>query len=251
MSKSLIALIFLCFFISSSFVGAVSSDNLPFRVEVSPKQNVKIGSLVSFKNNKFTLSGKGDIKNTVAVVIEKADLFIDSAESTDGFYLAPGGIYPTLVKGPVLAGDKLVLSSISGVATVDNSASYYLGVSLENYSGDQESLVLSEIYSIDKRENLNDIGIYPVQGEKKLLGFISISNLQDSIWVKYTGVLISVITVISGVIIFAKSLFYGVTSIGRNPLAAKKIIIGTAINVFSSIFLIAFGTVLSLYLFSL
>ena len=211
------------------------------------RDNLAEGTIVSLEEEGLvvTPANKDNLANLYGVVVPSDDLVVtDPNDDENSVLVSRGGVVDTLVsdlEGEIKSGDPVTVSTVAGIGEKAVSSGLIIGIAQADFAGGSEN---GRQFSVDSSEGKREIsvGTIPVKvdiqnysaaagsqgveggGRNKLL------KLADSVagqTVKPYGAIIAGIILLFGIFISAflvtSSGYASLISLGRNPLAEKKI----------------------------
>lgn len=225
--------------------------NLPgLAVSVSiPQGDIKEGTIIIYTPQGYKVADKEYDSNVYGVVTTKAAISIEKENSASSYLVSSSGITYVRVNtsnGAIKKNDWITTSSTKGVGIKAIRTGYVIGSALESYSS-----------SNPKTEKLIPVLIsFRHVAPKSLLksNILDIFNLsalatyeQPLTVFKYLiAAVLIIVSFVAGFLVFGRVATLGVQSIGRNPLASRKIEAGIIINTLITIAVIAAGLTLAL-----
>ena len=254
MSKKLLftcCFLFSIFFLFCAYSIFSQNTNLPGLAIsiVIPEKNIKEGSIITYTPKGYKVSSKEYDPEVYGIITNRAAISIDKADSVSSYLVSSNGVVyvrVTTINGPIKKNDWITTSSIAGVGMKAIRAGYVIGSAQENYSASNpkaEKLIPVSISfrHVAPRNVLNS----------NLLDIFNLSALatyeQPLTVFKYLiASFLVILSFVAGFLVFGRVAGLGVQSIGRNPLASRKIEAGIVINSFITIAVIAAGLILAL-----
>lgn len=215
------------------------------------KTAIANGTVVSLEDGAAVVvpASRDNMANLYGVVVPSGDLaFTQTQDDTSSVLVAKDGVVETLVstvKGDIKSGDAITVSAVKGIGEKAVVSGKIIGIAQANFT---EQSAGSEQFSIETNKGSRNVkvGIIPVKIEVQMYSISSgaqglngenanrnkVLQIADSIageTVKPFALLIAGLVLLFGVFISAflvtSSGYASLVSIGRNPLAEKKIVV--------------------------
>jgi hypothetical protein len=246
----------LCFLVllGLSSVGA-SSPNISHAY--STAKPIKDGSIVSIstqKRNYVEAANTGNGTRLIGVTLKSGDSILAFDPDSAKVQVATSGTVNTLVSdinGDIKVGDQISVSPFNGIGMKSELGTYVIGVAQTPFNSKSEGATTSKVkdrtgeqkdvsigyvrLSIVVGEVVNSNGKQP-NGLQKLVK--TLSGRTISTWRIIVSMAIGLITAIAIITLIYASIYGGIISIGRNPLA-KSIIFRALSSVLSMSILVA------------
>lgn len=219
--------------------------------------NVNDGSIISNSSKGFTLTQKPYDMSVVGVVVLNAAISLEATSPSDKVkrypivYSGTTHILVSTINGPITKGDYITSSSIPGVGMRSTKAGFVVAAAQENFTSKNPKelkrieAVLFMRHSAPRatlQRNLFDV-----------------ANLSALAWTEepltvFRYLLAGIVILLSfflGFISFGRVAGRGVEALGRNPLAARVIQLGIALNVFITVAIIAAGILVAILILTI
>src|SRR3989338_6521903 len=219
--------------------------------------NVNDGSIVSTSAQGFILTKKPYDITIAGVVTLNAAISIEAINQTDKikyYHIVSSGTAKVLVStinGSIKTGDSLTSSPIPGAGMKATKSGFIIGTAQENFtSTDSNQLkpikaVLIMRYSAPRatmQRNLFDVA-----------NLSAIAWTEDPLTVfRYLmAAFVIILSFFLGFFVFGRTAARGVEALGRNPLAARAIQLGIALNVLITVAIIAAGILVAILILTI
>lgn len=147
--------------------------------------------------------------------------------------------------GDIQVGDLLTSSSTPGVAEKATRNGYIVGQALEEYSGDEEGLILSTV-TVQQTTAFTDVRTNLIELLREGLAAPILTPLAVLRYVLAAFVLVAAF--ILGFVYFGRMARTGVEAVGRNPLAARRIQFNIILNLLLMFGIFCIGLTLSYFI---
>ena len=219
--------------------------------------NVNNGSIVSSSSKGFILSQKPYDMSVVGVVAVKPAVSLEAASLSGDVKRYPvistgtTGILVSTINGPIAKGDHIASSSIQGVGMRATKAGFVVAAAQENFSSKNPK----------ELKRIEAVLIMRHSAPRATLqrSLFDIANLSAIAWTEepltvFRYLLAGVVILLSfllGFFSFGRVAGSGVEALGRNPLAARVIQLGIALNVFITVAIIAAGILVAILILTI
>lgn len=221
-----------------------------------PIQDSKVreGDIISSSDQGFILANKFYDAKIVGVMSLNPAVVFDIKESGDNSKRYPVistgtvGVNVAVVNGNIKKGDLITSSTIPGIGMKATKSGFVVGTSLENYSSEKKENVKRILIVLNLR--------YTSAKSTAKNSFFDIVNLSSlaleeeplNVFKYLVAAFIVVLSFILGFMVFGRVAGKGIEAIGRNPLAAKMIQLGIALNVLVTAAIIAAGILIAFFI---
>ncbi len=230
----------------------------------APLDTGTIVQLTGKDSNRVKIAKQAELQNMFGVVVDRSQLPVTlSNEALENeTFVAVSGTYNTLVStqgGPIVTGDFLTLSSVSGVtmkagteekivfgramASFDGKGLTLGTTALKDTSGKaNKTVALGQVpVTIDIKRNPNDKST-----KTKVPEFLervgqAIAEKQVSPVRIYLSMAITAVSIIAAIVILYSGVRNGVISIGRNPMSKKSIFRALLEIILTSVLILIIG----------
>ncbi len=220
-------------------------------------KKVSAGDIVSSTNKGFTLSRKPYDQAIVGVVSAKPAISFDVNETGSNvkrYYVVTTGtvaVKVSTINGVIKKGDLISSSAIPGVGMLASKTGFVLGASLENFSAKKPEEVGLVNLVLNLRASSSQAGI-----KSRLIDVSNLSALalleEPLTALRYLiAGLVVVFSIVLGFYAFGRVAGRGVEALGRNPLAARIIQLGVALNVLITIAIIGAGILIAILILTI
>lgn len=220
-------------------------------------KEVRAGSIISSTSKGFFLSRKLYDNNVIGVVSDKPAISFDitqvgsKVKRYQVVTVGTVGINVSTMNGAVKKGDLVTSSIIPGVGMKATRTGFVLGTALDNMtsSNPQEVKKVNVVLNLRTVSSASTIRTPLLD----LSNLSALALLEDPILAfRYIlAALILLLSFILGFVAFGRVASRGVEAIGRNPLAARMIQLGVALNVLVTIAIIGAGIVVAILILTL
>lgn len=249
-SKRLIISTVLSLFFIANFVSFVSAQNNSSGFAVSipmTGKNVFDGSIVCSVDSGYSLCDKSYNPNMYGVVSLSPSIYFDSSKVGSYPVVSNGKAY-VMVKGDadtIKVGDYITSSDSPGIGQKAQKSGYVIGTALEEFNETDSSKTKKILVSISVKPAIltQRAGTNLIQMIKEGIDGAFLSPLSALRYV-VAGVIV-IVSVVFGLVYFGKIAKSGVESIGRNPLAGKRIEMGILINSIATIAIMGVGIIIA------
>lgn len=216
---------------------------------IIPQKNLKDGTIITYTSKGYKVASKEYDPDVYGIITTKAAISIDKENNTSSYLVSSNGIIyvrVTTINGAIKKDDWITTSSIPGVGMKATRAGYVIGSAQEAYAATNPKAEKLIPVSISFRH------VAPKNAlNSNLMDIFNLSALatyeQPLTVFKYLiAAALIIISFVAGFLVFGRVAGLGVQSIGRNPLASRKIEIGIIINTLITIVVIGAGLTLAL-----
>ena len=258
--KSVLFITLLALFLFLFFASHISADIPVLGVATTvtiDDSAVRDGSIVSTSSKGFILTQKAYDLSVVGVVALNAPISIETNKQNNKVKNYPvissgtAKILVSTINGPIAKGDGITSSSIPGVGMKATKSGFIVGTSQENFT----SANPKEIKPIQ----IAFIMRHSAPRATLQRNLFDIANLSAMAWTEepltvfryLLAALVLLISIFLGFFVFGRIAGRGVEALGRNPLAARVIQLGIALNVFITIAIIAAGILVAILILTI
>ncbi|OGK47646.1 hypothetical protein A2963_02770 [Candidatus Roizmanbacteria bacterium RIFCSPLOWO2_01_FULL_40_13] len=241
------------------FSPAVHSQDLSFGVATTitiNEKSVKNGSIVSTSNKGFILAKTLYDPKVVGIVALRPAVAIedDSAGNPNRFPIVNSGktlVLVSTVNGNISTGDLITSSAIPGVGMKSTKSGFTVGTALEKFTSTKPEQIKPIQVALTMR--------YSAPRATLSRNLFDVANLSAMAWTEepltvfryLLAALVLILSFILGFIAFGRTAGKGVEALGRNPLAARVIQLGIALNVIITVAIIAAGILIAILILTI
>lgn len=230
-----------------SFPRSIKAAEISTAIAISltiADKNVKDGSIISSSPQGFKLSRIDYDPAVYGVVSEDPAVFVENKKLSNSKPVITSGkgfVLVSTINGPIKANDFIATSVIPGVGQKANLNGFIVGGALENYTNPDPKKIGKILVSVSPRYNAGFISLR--SNLLQLLKGATIAHVLSPLAsLRYLiAAVISAAAFILGFIYFGRVARSGVEALGRNPLAARLIELGVAMNVLLTVVIIFVG----------
>lgn len=210
-----------------------------------PEKNIPDGSIISFSGKGYFISRNPYDTLVVGVVSRSPAMALSEEGQKDAYPVITSGtvnVRVTSANGAIKAGDTITTSATPGVGMKATKSGYAIGIAQQNYNSKSIGLIqvtLNMHYGYVNRSIGNSIF------EIFKIGEVAGSESPTVVFKYVISAIIVILSFVLGFFSFGRIAALGVEAIGRNPLAARMIQVGIALNVVITVSIIASGFVIS------
>ncbi len=219
--------------------------------------NIRAGSIVSSSTEGFVLSTKPYDQTVIGVVSDKPAISFDIFQLGAGekrYQVLTAGtvrVNVSSINGTIKKGDLVTSSSIQGVGMRASKTGFILGTSLAEMSAKD----VKEIRKVPIFLSLRSVASQS-SAKTRIIDVGNLSALaliEDPLTaLRYIlAALVLLLSFVLGFFAFGRVASRGVEAIGRNPLAARMIQLGVALNVLVTVAIIGAGIVVAILILTI
>lgn len=258
MSNSRKILIFFLSFLSFLVVFSARAVDFGIAKQVAIQdKDVRAGYIISSGEGGFFTSKKTYDQGIVGVVTASpaASFNTNALDAKDKRYFVldsgTSHVYVSSINGNIKKGDYITSSNIPGVGMRSTRTGFVLGSSLENYSSKDPKTIKKINVDLNPRIIASQrVAKNPLVD----IGNLSIVELtEDPLnYLRYViAALVIIISFFFGFFVFGRIAARGLEALGRNPLAARVIQLGIALNVLITVIIIAAGIIVAILILTI
>ncbi len=260
----------LIFLFSTTFKLLFSTANAAsanFSHSYNATENINTGSIVSFVKGQSSfveLANSDNGNRLVGVAVSSNDSLLAADASNSKVQVAINGIASTLastVNGDIKVGDQIAVSPFAGIGVKSPPGSYVIGQAQSSLSDNTNGVAQQELTDRNGRSSKITIGYIRLQiavGYFSTNSSPSLNSLQK-VFKSITGrtastlrvaisLLVIVVTLIALIALIYASVYGGIISVGRNPLAKSDIFRTLMMVLLLAVMLVASCSVTLLFL---
>ena len=256
--RSLILASVLVLFFSASFSQAQERRDFAVAQELTiNEKQVRDGDIISSLPQGFVLTRKTYDQAMIGVVSERPAVAFRTigVSPAQKKYLVVSsgttGVNVSTINGPIKKGDILTSSTIPGVGMRSSKSGFIVGTALDDYKD-------NNIYNVKKINVLLSFRPVGVPGSVRSnlvdVGNLSLLAILEDPLTAFRYLVAAVVIIFSfllGFYSFGRVAGRGVEALGRNPLAARVIQLGIALNVIITVAIIGTGIVIAILILTI
>jgi len=258
--KALFLTLVLGLYFSFCLASTISAKDLTLGVATTVPindSNINDGSIVSSSSQGFTLTKRPYDMSIVGVVALNAAISLEGTSLSDKVKRYPivssgtTGILVSTINGPIAKGDHIASSSIPGVGMRATKSGFVVAAAQENFTSKNPKEL--------KRMQAVVIMRHSAPRATLQRNLFDVANLSAIAWTEepltvFRYLMAGIVILLSfflGFVAFGRVAGRGVEALGRNPLAARVIELGIALNVFITVVIIAAGILVAILILTI
>ena len=240
--------VFLLSIFENSIIYAQSESNgIAISVKIEEKDLLD-GSIICIQNNGlYGCKEEYDI-GIYGIYIDKPSVVIEDLNEVDGKALLTSGktkVRVTNKNGEIKKGNYITTSTVSGVGQLANKSGNIVGVALEDYIPQTNQEIGKIMIAINIKP-----AVIPAAKSGNVIevlkqGFMAPVMSPLASFKYILAILIAISSFGLGFMYFGRVARQGVESLGRNPLASKKIQLNVMLNLFMTLVIMIGGLILA------
>ncbi len=255
----LISLLISLFLFLTLEISVIAKDPILGVAQTIPINDSKVnnGSIVSTTSKGFILTQKPYDMSAIGVVAFNAAISIESVNQNDKVKHYPiissgtGKLLVSTINGPIVKGDPITSSPIPGVGMKATKSGFIVATAQENFTSNDPKELKPIQAVIVMRHSAPRATL-----QRNLFDIVNLSALawtEEPLTVfRYLmAALVIILSFVLGFVAFGRVAGRGVEALGRNPLAARVIELGIALNVFVTIAIIAAGILVAILILTI
>ncbi len=231
---------------------AQSSGTLGISQHVVIEEPVEEGDLISHREGKYVLSDLALDNSIVGVVTYKPAVSIITSFDDNSVPVVSTGeasVRVSNINGSILKGDIIGASGLPGIGMKLTTDGYGLGIALEDFSSDEDSIGMIKVLLNPQYVSVNsetaDSFIPPTILDNFNLSALKQYDSMSEVLKLGAGFTLAAATFGFGFLTFRKIAVRAVDATGRNPLASKVIMFNLILNSVLTLVIIGGGLALS------
>lgn len=245
-----IFLIFLITLISPNEIFSQEKVSSGIAISISVINNgVTDGDIISSTDKGYVRAKIAYDPSLYGVIVEKPAVSFESSQANMYPVITSGKVYVRVssINGNIKIGDFITSSITAGVGQRGEGQAYMLGTALENYENSDTQATGIILVSLKPGYNTNVVsggrGINLLSNVKSAASSPFLTPLTS---LRYMlAVIVTAVSFFAGIWYFGRFGKTGIEALGRNPLAAKTIALGIAINLLLTVVIMGAGLFLA------